>query len=746
MSKSKKRMVRRLTLVTAVVALGVVAIIQSQRMARSADENKSQSPSNNNTKEKQQHTELPATEPLEATIVRGNNDEHEDFSSGGGFIPSAPQAFAPSDASPVDASGQGFAPPPADPQLFRSTVGSGRADVQDRDTFNDLPNLSAPPAQAPIDTQSDDLPTPLPSHATGGNVQAQAQAPPSLSPPADEFRVEDDLQTYQDVSQASPTDFNATPRRLPVETDASDAAIAPRDSFVPPQQEYSNDSYSPNQFNSEDVPPRHLPGAQIGSIGTASAASRASATPGPKHLEGPQTPSIALQKQAPPEIQVNKPATFLIKVQNVGQVTAEDVTVYDRVPDGTRFLDASPQAERTHDNALIWRLGSMKPGEEKTISMELLPQREGEIGSVARVSFESQASVRTICTRPQLELQLTAPPKVLIGQSIAVGIRISNPGTGAAEGVILEENVPDNFSHPAGGELEFEVGTLRPGESRTTTLTLHAEKAGIVNNVVNIRGAGNLARQEKVTIEVVAPNLDVNINGPTKRFLERRADYAVALSNPGTAPARNVEMIAFLHKGMKFIEANNQGQYDPQNHAVHWSLEELPAGQQGSVSLSVLPIETGNQRLRVESRADLGLSTVEAHDVNVDGLASLSFDVGDTADPIEVGSDTVYQVRVVNQGSKAATNVKVFAALPGGMKPIGADGPSGHQINGQSVIFDGIARLEPKAEAMFKIQARGVRDGRHQIRIQMVSDSANSATGQTAPVSKEESTLVYTDR
>ena len=59
---------------------------------------------------------------------------------------------------------------------------------------------------------------------------------------------------------------------------------------------------------------------------------------------------------------------------------------------------------------------------------------------------------------------------------------------------------------------------------------------------------------------------------------------------------------------MKFVETNNAGQYDPRSHAVYWSLEELPAEQSGEVQLVTLPIEPGDQKLRFEGYADMGLN------------------------------------------------------------------------------------------------------------------------------------------
>ena len=65
-----------------------------------------------------------------------------------------------------------------------------------------------------------------------------------------------------------------------------------------------------------------------------------------------------------------------------------------------------------------------------------------------------------------------------------MGITVANPGTGPATGVMIEEDVPDGLAHVAGRQLEYEVGTLRPGESKRLELSLQAEKAGLIENTI----------------------------------------------------------------------------------------------------------------------------------------------------------------------------------------------------------------------------------------------------------------------
>ena len=93
------------------------------------------------------------------------------------------------------------------------------------------------------------------------------------------------------------------------------------------------------------------------------------------------------------------------------------------------------------------------------------------------------------------------------------------------------------MQHPAGSDLEYGVGDLRPGESRQLDLQLTAKRPGTVTNVLAARGDGKLRTENRFSLEVVAPQLDVALAGPKRRYLEREATYQVAISNPGTAPA-----------------------------------------------------------------------------------------------------------------------------------------------------------------------------------------------------------------
>ncbi len=469
--------------------------------------------------------------------------------------------------------------------------------------------------------------------------------------------------------------------------------------------------------------------------------------PGPSQLEGVQAPQITVEKRGPREVQVGKPARYEMFIRNVGAAVAHDVTLHDTVPAGTRLIATTPPAAPgpASDPSgtigdLVWRLGTLEPGAAAKLAMEVMPEAEGEIGSVASVTFRADATVRSRSTKPGLEIESSTPQPVLIGKEITASIVVSNPGTGTSTGVVLVGTLPNGVQHPAGKEVEFDVGRLEPGERRTIDLTLATTSPGVHAMTVSARADGRLSAESSIPLEVTAPMLELAADMPGRRYLQRPATCRVTMHNTGTAPALGVELATQLPPGMKFVQANNAGFYDERHHRVLWSLEELPPGETGSVELVVMPVALGPQKLLTAARNPDGLSDQIANTIEVDGLASLTFQITDSEDPIEVGGQTEYVIRVGNQGTKPASGVRLSATLLGDLEPIEASGPAGHRIENLTVFFEPLASLVPTEEATYKIRIRGRRAGDHRVQVQLTSDD------HAAPITKEEVTRVYADR
>ncbi len=466
--------------------------------------------------------------------------------------------------------------------------------------------------------------------------------------------------------------------------------------------------------------------------------------PGVPQLEGLQTPQLTLEKSGPRDLQVGKPARFEVIVRNVGSATAHDTVLRDAIPFGTSLITtmppASPGATNAPSGELLWSIGELRAGQEARVAMEVMPELEGDVGSVASVTFRADATVRSRVTKPALEITAEPLLPTLIGEMMAVDITLTNPGTGTATGVIVEGILPDSVSHPAGREVEFDVGQLEPGSSQSISLQLATVTPGVHEVRIGARADGGIEISRPLRAEITAPMMELHADIPSRRYLQRPATCTLKMHNTGTAPALAVELAAQLPAGMKFVRANNAGYYDDRTHRVLWSLEELPAGEVGTVEFVAMPTVLGPQAIVAAVRNPAGLADQLSHTIEVEGLASLALEVADSEDPIEINGLTEYIVRVANQGTKAATNVALSAKLLGDLEPVKARGPVPYEVQNLMITFEPLASLAPADEAVFHVQVLGRRPGNQRVQFLLQSDDLQS------PLTSEEMTHVYADR
>ena len=272
-------------------------------------------------------------------------------------------------------------------------------------------------AAAAADEQAGDAPQTIdrddaspPAANSGDPLGLRDRQQAADSEPADEPRELAPIETPDDRQASAGEDEPRTLRETPAaqEVDrygrplpAASERSAPADE---PREEVRSNAQPAGRPRFDAAPQREEP--QAAETPTeVTPTEEGTGRPGDPKLSGTQAPTLTIEKLAPAEIQIGKPAKFLIKVTNAGSVVAQGVEVHDTVPQGTQLMETSPTAKRGPRGALVWELGALKPGDEQTVELQLMPTAEGEIGSVATVHFTAQASVRTLSTKPMLSME-----------------------------------------------------------------------------------------------------------------------------------------------------------------------------------------------------------------------------------------------------------------------------------------------------------------------------------------------------
>src|SRR5260370_5108522 len=282
-------------------------------------------------------------------------------------------------------------------------------------------------------------------------------------------------------------------------------------------------------------------------------------------------------------------------------------------------------------------------------------------------------------------------------------------------------------------------GELAPAASKAIDLRVTAVQPGRHTLVARITAQDRQEASARASIVVGEPGLLLLQAATTRIPLDRQGELTVEVANFHTRAVKNLSVTATLPEGVEFQGANEGGLHRAGLHKVQWVLENLAPEQTRTLTVRVKGKIPGQFVHTVAAVAAEGLKAQVQGKVVVEGMAQLTLKTSHRDEPLEVGHETVYEIRVGNQGNTADSAVQILAALPEGMSPNSADGPTPYRIQGQQVIFEPLAKLDANSQVIFHVGVLAQTPGDRRFRVQMTS------TNLREQLTREERTLVYRD-
>jgi len=453
---------------------------------------------------------------------------------------------------------------------------------------------------------------------------------------------------------------------------------------------------------------------------------------------GPQRPQLNIEKIAPQNALIGQPLIYSILVKNVGQSAARDVVVEDRIPKGTKLSGTIPRAELT-GKKLIWRIGPLGGGEQRKISIRVIPQEAGEIGSVATVNFVAEAAAETVVTAPRLEFKISAPSSARLGELVPFHFEVKNVGTGEARGVMIRDLIPDGLSHSAGHDLEYEVGRLMPGKSKQLTLDLKAGKVGTAINRAVVLAEGGLTTEAKAAIEISGSKVSLSRSGPKRRYMGRQAVFANTLVNESSFAVDGAVLVESIPSGMEFAGASQGGQYNDGNRTIAWRIDQMAPGETRVVKSRLVARGVGNQTSTVRLTVPNGEPVEATSQTEVEGFAAMGVDVTGVDGPVDLGEKITLHVNARNKGTVAVTNLVVTVEIPEQMEVVTARGPGKTVQEPGRLKFGPVPTLEGRTSAACEIVLAARKRGDSRVRVSVQADQIDK------PLAREESILILSE-
>ena len=460
----------------------------------------------------------------------------------------------------------------------------------------------------------------------------------------------------------------------------------------------------------------------------------------------PPLPQVLLRLRVPAESEPGKDLEYQLTVQNVSQADAHHVVVRDRLPAKAKLVRATPEQTSTDPKSqdLLWDFGTLRPSESKQIALVITPGETGDVENSAYVQYEHGQTVRTKIARPGLRVRVTAPTQAVVPQPAVFVLEVTNTGRVPARDVVLTDELPPGliFLHAKPGPkpetpLTWRLGTLAPGQTQRIEYQATSKEPGTFTDRVELTAAGGVHEKTNCTVTFGEPKLALTKRGPERRVVNRPATYQITVSNPGTMAATGVQVSDELPSGIEFVRASDGGHVV--GGYVRWKLGTLPAGGRRNLQLVVRAPKRGQFANVAEVTAEQ--RNVSAKDYTVTHFETATgpvVEIDKSNDPLEVGQKATYTIRLLNLGASAALHPSLTITVPEEMKVLGSRGPTTAQQNGQTVRFDPLPALDPRAEKDYAVEVEALKPGDVKLLVELTDGRA--ALGP--PSSWEEKTTI----
>jgi len=451
----------------------------------------------------------------------------------------------------------------------------------------------------------------------------------------------------------------------------------------------------------------------------------------------PECGIVQLDKVMPNEIGLNKSFSYTIKITNLTESKLTDIIITEHLPENFKYLSSNPSAKH-EEKKLTWDISTLGPKARQQFTVSGMATYTEPLKHSTTVITPVIPAVAVIeVIQPELKLTKTAPAEVLLCDLIPVRFVVSNSGTGSIQNVKITENLPAGLRTTDGkSQLVFDAGTLGAGQSRQFTAELRATQTGtFVSSAVAGSTTGLRVESAATTTSVGMPVLTISKTGPERLYIGRPAAYEITIRNNSDVSAKNTILEDTIPSGVTGVEATAGAKLA--GSKLVWEFGTLEPNSSKNVRVNYTPTRAGTLVNTATAKAYCAEAVTSTMRTTVTGIPALSLEVVDVEDPVRTGSRATYVIRVENQGSATATNIRIACLLENNVQYVSSAGATAGSQEGQTVRFFPLGSLAPKAQAAWRVVVEAVTPGDVRFKAIMNADQLSR------PVEETESTHIY---
>jgi len=492
-----------------------------------------------------------------------------------------------------------------------------------------------------------------------------------------------------------------------------------------------------------------------------------------------QAPPVVVDREGAEQVRAGERFEYQLEVRNQSDVPVKDVRIDEFVPPDQQEQQqgqapqqgqqqGQQQAERQDQGAqqqgqrraqqqsqdaqsqqdgeygVSRMIPFLAPGESRSITVSGVAREEGTMRSCVAVDYTPATCADIEVVKPDISLSCDmARPEADVYEdgnldantfyacdTVVLTCLVRNEGSGATKPTQLSFDLPEGLEAADDGQAEMQIDSIEPGETREVTLRLAARQARDYQLQPSLTTEGGDMTAEPIAVRVIQPELELAVQAPSEEYLNRPVRYTVNLRNPGdvAVPATRLMIDPPEQLENRSVSSENVAAEDGS-----YTIGMLRAGESRSVTLTGDAVDSGTATLEAAAEGYCVETKQATAEVQLQGVPALVLVAYDERDPIAVGNQTTYDIKVRNQGTAAADNIELSGTLGDRLTFVEGDGQTKVSGSGGSFELEPVTRLEPGQSAGWTVTVKGDSEGYGRLDLKMTSTATKRSITEQEP-------------
>lgn len=337
---------------------------------------------------------------------------------------------------------------------------------------------------------------------------------------------------------------------------------------------------------------------------------------------------------------------------------------------------------------------------------------------------------------PKLQLFKSAPFQGNLCEPMEIKLVVRNVGGVPATQVTVTDSLPAGIKTTDNQTVvRFDAGTLQPGESREFKFPVVATTSGTFGNVARATCAEGLTANAIASTQVRSPMLTLECSAPPMVPAGRPVRVCLTVRNTGDAPESKATITLPIPAGATVESTTGGGVVS--GEVVTWEIANL--APQASVEMCAVLVsrQFGPLSLSPTARGACLPPVSSQCGVRIGGIAGILLEVVDLEDPVEVGKEVTYEIRVLNQGATIGTNVRLVCRLPDSLEYVSGAGLTPVKFLDGTITIEPLPSLGSKISASWRVVAKALKEDDARFKVELFSEQYDQ------PIHEDESTTLY---